>query len=110
MSCRLLKRPAWFLAIFAFTVVPGFAAENALASSRVRLPVRFIAPAKGFVSLAVYDANGVLVRSLLSAQAVEAGPQTVVVGRHHRPGAARESGKVPGQRHLLHRISRRCST
>ncbi len=77
MSCRLLKRPAWFLAIFAFTVVPGFAAENALASSRVRLPVRFIAPAKGFVSLAMYDADGVLVRSLLNAQAVEAGPQTV---------------------------------
>jgi hypothetical protein len=38
--------------------------------------VHFTVPSKGFASLAVYDANGVLVRSLLSAQAVEAGQQT----------------------------------
>jgi sugar lactone lactonase YvrE len=44
----------------------------------VRLPVTFTAPAKGFASLAVYDAQGVLVRSLLSAQPVDAGSHTAL--------------------------------
>ena len=60
--------------------MPGFAAEIKIASSPgVTLPVRFTAPGKGLVSLAVYDADGVLVRTLLNAQAVEAGLQTVAL-------------------------------
>ena len=61
-----------------YLLIPtAFAADKAPASSaNVRLPVRFAAPGKGFVSLAIYDAGGVLVRSLLSAQPVEAGRQT----------------------------------
>ncbi len=77
MYCRL-KTPAWFLILIVFAVIPGFSAEIKFASSPgVTLPVRFTAPGKGMVSLAVYDADGVLVRTLLNAQAVEAGLQTV---------------------------------
>ncbi len=67
-----------FQASLMILIVPAiFAADKAITSpASVRLPVRFTAPGKGLASLAVYDANGVLVRSLLSAQAVEAGQQT----------------------------------
>jgi hypothetical protein len=46
-------------------------------SAGVRLPVAFTTPGKGFVSLALYDKSGVLVRSLLYAKPVERGKQTV---------------------------------
>lgn len=42
-----------------------------------RLIVRYNAPAKGLLSLALYDRDGVLVRSLLSAEPVAAGAGTV---------------------------------
>lgn len=43
----------------------------------VRLPVGFTAPGKGFISLALYDKGGVLVRSLLYAKPVEAGKGSI---------------------------------
>ncbi|HEX7902070.1 MAG TPA: hypothetical protein VF950_30195 [Planctomycetota bacterium] len=45
-----------------------------LASPSPELVVTYTSPGKGFLSLAVYDEQGTLVRTLLSAQAVEAGP------------------------------------
>ncbi len=44
----------------------------------VNIPVTYTAPGKGFVSLALYNKEGVLVRSLLYAQPVEPGKQTVL--------------------------------
>ena len=43
----------------------------------VRVPVSFTAPGKGFVSLALYDKSGVLVRSLMYAKPVEKGKQSI---------------------------------
>ena len=78
MSCHLLTNLARYLVVLAFAGTLSFAAEKEItALPGVKLPVRFTAPRKGLVSLAAYDADGVLVRSLLNAQAVEAGPQTV---------------------------------
>ncbi len=57
-----------------------FASLLASAAGReapLRLPVTFEAPAKGFVSLALYDQGGVLVRSLLYAEPVEPGQRTL---------------------------------
>src|SRR5689334_22609926 len=45
--------------------------------SSVRIPVTFSAPGKGYVSLALYDQEGVLTRSLLYAKPVEKGRQSV---------------------------------
>ena len=62
-------------------------------SSGVRLPVTFKAPGKGFVSLALYDKSGVLVRSLLYAEPVEKGQHivqwdgTTDLGLPAQPGA-----------------------
>lgn len=43
----------------------------------MELPIRFTPPDKGLASLALYNNEGVLVRSLLYAQLVKAGEQTV---------------------------------
>lgn len=63
------------LAVFAPACVrtPTGAAP---AEGPLRLPVTVTAPADGFVSMALYDKDGVLVRSLLYAQPVTAGRQT----------------------------------
>jgi hypothetical protein len=53
------------------------AAEAADTGSSVRLPITFTAPAPGFVSLALYDQDGVLVRTLLYAEPVEKGSRVV---------------------------------
>ena len=45
------------------------------------LPVTYTSPGKGFLSLALYDEQGTLVRTLLSAQAVEAGPGSTTRSR-----------------------------
>ncbi len=45
---------------------------------QLRIPVKFEAPDHGFLSLALYDKNDVLVRSLLYAQPVDKGPQTAL--------------------------------
>ena len=78
MFCCLLKNLARFLVIIALAVAPSFAAGLETGSAPgTKVPVRFTAPGKGIMSLAAYDADGVLVRSLLHAQAIEAGAQTV---------------------------------
>ncbi len=67
----------WAVSLLIFIVPATCAADKTITlSASVRLPVRFTVPGKGLASLAVYDANGVLVRSLLNAQAVEAGQHT----------------------------------
>lgn len=53
---------------FILASAHGFAAPEPL-----RIPVAFDAPGRGFASLALYDSDGVLVRSLLSAEPVEKG-------------------------------------
>jgi len=45
-----------------------------LAQDTQNIPVTYSSPGKGFLSLALYDEQGVLVRTLLTARAVEAGP------------------------------------
>jgi len=68
-------QPAWA----AETENPGTTAEKSSAApAGVRLPVAYSAPAKGLVSLALFNQEGVLVRSLLYAQPVEAGTHTVM--------------------------------
>ena len=62
--------------LFAFSPLAAHA-QPASSAATVRLPVRFTAPAKGLASLALYDSQGVLVRSLLFAQPVDAGDHTV---------------------------------
>lgn len=47
------------------------------AAEPVRITVPYTAPGEGFVSLALYDHDGVLVRSLLAAEPVKAGAGTV---------------------------------
>jgi hypothetical protein len=54
------------------------AGKSGAAPAGVRLPVAYSAPAKGLVSLALFNQEGVLVRSLLYAQPVEAGTHTVM--------------------------------
>lgn len=51
--------------------------EVVVPATGVTVSVPYSAPDKGFVSLALYDKEGVLVRSLLFAQAVEKGQHTV---------------------------------
>ena len=63
---------AWAAAALLAAIVGGPAA-----SSGVRLPVHFSAPRRGFVSLALYDKNGVLTRSLLYAAPVTPGRHTL---------------------------------
>ncbi|MBA3685551.1 MAG: hypothetical protein H0W72_09980, partial [Planctomycetes bacterium] len=81
------------LAVFA-TVTAGWAASE----GELRLPVTYTAPKPGLVSLALYDDQGVLVRSLLSAAKVAAGPGTVTwdgtddLGRAVKPGTYRAKG------------------
>jgi hypothetical protein len=53
------------------------AAPAAESGGSVRLPITFTAPGPGFVSLALYDQDGVLVRSLLYAEPVEKGSRVV---------------------------------
>jgi hypothetical protein len=55
----------------------GFAAQAAADPTPVRIAVPYSAPGKGFLSLALYDSDGVLVRSLLSAEPVAPGAGTV---------------------------------
>ena len=57
-----------FLAIVCFGI-PSFAP----ADETLRLPLRFNAPAKGFVSVALFYRDGVPARSLLYAEPVEEG-------------------------------------
>ena len=52
-------------------------ADTLRAAPSLRLPISFAAPAKGFVSLALYDDEGVLTRSLLYAEPVEKGARTI---------------------------------
>ncbi len=57
-----------------FALLAGTPAYAATATPEpLRIPVVVDAPAVGFVSLALYDSNGVLTRSLLSAEPVEKG-------------------------------------
>ena len=63
--------------LLSLVAVALAADSETISAAKASLPVHFTAPDKGFVSLALYDANGVLVRSLLSAQAVESGRQMV---------------------------------
>lgn len=64
----------------------------------VRVPVSFTAPDKGFVSLALYDKSGVLVRSLMYAKPVEKGRQSIEwdgttdMGKPAAPGAYTAKG------------------
>lgn len=69
---RVLTGMGLLLVLFAMGCAPSVAAPPG-----VSIPVTYTAPAKGFVSLALYSKDGVLVRSLLYAQSVNAGPQTV---------------------------------
>src|SRR5436190_9817181 len=46
-------------------------------SPELRIPVKYDAPGKGYVSLALVDKDGVHVRTLLSAAPVEKGPQSI---------------------------------
>ncbi len=46
-------------------------------ATRTRIPVQYTAPGKGFVSLALYDQNGVMARNLLYAEPVEKGALSV---------------------------------
>ena len=52
--------------------------EISKTTAATRIPVVYTAPAKGFVSLALYDKSGVLARSLLHAAPVEKGRRTVL--------------------------------
>ena len=100
MLSSTLCLPPLFLSLAAVALA---ADSETVSSAKVSLPVRFTAPGKGLVSLAIYDANGVLVRSLLSAQAVEAGRQTVTWDATTDLGLPVKAGTLPGQRHLLYR-------
>jgi len=86
-------------------------ATAAAGSSGIHIPVGFAAPADGFVSLALYDQNGVLVRSLLSAHPEKAGAQTISwdgttdLGRPARPGTYNARGiffaTLPTQKNIM---------
>src|SRR3954469_15533118 len=58
----------------------AMAAEQAAPAERVgvRIAIPYSAPAKGFVSLALYDQGGALVRNLLCAEPVEAGARSAL--------------------------------
>ena len=60
--------------ILLLAVRPGMADEK---TAELRIPVKFDAPAKGYVSLALVDKDGLHVRTLLSAAPVEKGEQTI---------------------------------
>ncbi len=72
--------PRLFTISFLTTLLLGplvvFAGE--VAPEEVVVPVMYTAPADGFVSLALYNDRGQLVRSLLSAKPVKAGAGTVI--------------------------------
>ena len=76
LAGRWLRRG---VAISAVVLIGGAAGstDRLGAASAMRLPISFSAPAKGFVSLALYDQEGVLTRSVLYAEPVEEGPRTV---------------------------------
>ncbi len=73
MLPTLSTRP-WLLAL-GFAVLAVANPFPARAAARIEVP--YTAPGKGFLSLALYDHDGVLVRSLLSAEPVAAGAGTV---------------------------------
>lgn len=62
--------PAFFIALTAVQQLFG-------APEPLRIPVTIEAPGSGFVSLALYGPDGVLTRSLLSAEPLEKGARTV---------------------------------
>ena len=62
---------------FGQAVSPPATGLSQPAGGAVRLPVRFTSPDKGFASLALYNKEGVLVRSLMYAQPVIAGEQVI---------------------------------
>ena len=67
--------PRFFVAlVMLITVGHGRADEK---SPELRIPVKFEAPGKGFVSLSLVDKDGIHVRTLLSAAAVERGEQAI---------------------------------
>lgn len=55
-----------------------YAARAIAPDSGTRIQVEYTAPAKGFVSLALYNQSGTLVRSLLSAHPETAGAHTII--------------------------------
>lgn len=70
LMAALMVRPGQTVA--APTIV-----EPAAAGGRVNIPVSVASPGKGFLSLALYDVGGVLVRTLLYALPVEEGQSSV---------------------------------
>ncbi len=78
-KCLVGRRLRGVVAISAAVLIGGGAecADPLRAASALRLPISFSAPAKGFVSLALYDQEGVLTRSLLYAEPVEQGARTM---------------------------------
>lgn len=70
-----LRRGAALLAACVAWAAPDSPAQEEAPAAA--LTVRVSAPAKGFLSLALYDERGSLVRTLLSAEPVDAGPRSV---------------------------------
>jgi len=60
-----------------FAPVPEPVAAPVPTPSGIRITVPLVSPGDGYFSAALYDAKGVLVRSLLSAEPVKRGPVTV---------------------------------
>jgi hypothetical protein len=79
---HFFKKMAFALATFstfscAHSQTTGEQQKTQIAANSVRIPLTFSAPGKGYVSLALYDKSGVLMRSLLSAEPVEKGAKTM---------------------------------
>jgi FlgD Ig-like domain len=68
----LPRSSLWLIVLASATL-----AASETATTGVHLTVPYSAPGQGFLSLALYDQAGTLVRSLLSAEAVSAGAGTV---------------------------------
>ncbi|MBA3685050.1 MAG: hypothetical protein H0W72_07385 [Planctomycetes bacterium] len=77
-----MRHSYWCCIVAALAVSAAAAAEKpavpakAVADQAVRIAVPYTAPDKGYVSLALYDQAGVLMRNLLCAQYVEKGART----------------------------------
>ncbi len=67
-----------FLPYFVSACVLGSSGLAAADQTPLRIPVAYSAPDKGFASVALYDRDGVLVRTLLAAAPVESGKRTLV--------------------------------
>lgn len=76
MKLRPARRRVWMAALVATALLAGASVRAAPRQSRpgVAAPIRLEIPGRGFLSLGVYNRQNTLIRSLLAAKPVLAGP------------------------------------